>query len=256
MKPAAPRLIGQGLEAARQAVRFRPGDDGVPDEIHARGKALQALLDGGRRAGVVGLDFVAGVHQRQRAARTASRCGRRQQGGQGGKAVFGLNGDLAARLQLGHIGLQRVNIRRMQLEQAQAVVHGGALLRRHEALHDEGRSGVDAPAFARRVEAGDHVEIVAQGFGRGRAAISLPIGLRLQGQHALRGLAGSAGGLAVQPVQARARMGVRQQKRRGLGHEMPQRGNQSQMLERVGMIAGVKGVAVTEHGAIVMAAHV
>ena len=52
VKPAAPRLIGQGLEATRQAVRFRPGDDGVPDKIHARGKALQALLDGGRRAGV------------------------------------------------------------------------------------------------------------------------------------------------------------------------------------------------------------
>ena len=51
-------------------------------------------------------------------------------------------------------------------------------------------------------------------------------------------------------------MGVHQQKRRRLGHEMPQRGNEGQVLERIGMVAGVKGVAVAEHGAIVMAANV
>ena len=53
--------------------------------------------------------------------------------------------------------------------------------------------------------------------------------------------------VAVQAVQASARMGVHKLNARVFVHQMLQSGNQSEVFEDVGVVSGVKSVAITEH---------
>ena len=232
MQPGLAGLVGQGLQPARQFVRFGPRDHRVPDHVAAGGELLQALLQAGAHPGVIGLDLVARVHQHQPAAR-----GRRQQGAQALEAVFPLERDLAVVLELLHVGGQRLAVGRMQLEQPQLV----ARLLAQQRLRDEGRAGVDL-RLALRVERGDELQVVGhqrRRVGRERA--------REQLEDAVLRLAGGAGEVAVQPVQSGAGMGVDHRDGRGLGREVLQHRDQHHVLEDVGVVAGMEAVAVAEH---------
>jgi hypothetical protein len=57
--------------------------------------------------------------------------------------------------------------------------------------------------------------------------------------------------VAVQTVQPGTGMGVEHGDRAVFLGQVLQRGHQHQVLEHVGVVAGVKGVAITEHGAMV-----
>jgi hypothetical protein len=81
-----------------------------------------------------------------------------------------------------------------------------------------------------------------RGSRRGRG-----LGVGDQAQHALGGLAAGARVIAIEPVQARARVGVDHRQRGLLFEHVIERGDQHQVLEHVGVIAGMEGVAVAEH---------
>jgi hypothetical protein len=71
---------------------------------------------------------------------------------------------------------------------------------------------------------------------------------RKKPQDAFGGLAAGARVVAVQAVQAGAGVGV-DDRQGGLFFEhVVERGNQHRVLEHVGVVAGMEGVAVTEHG--------
>ena len=84
--------------------------------------------------------------------------------------------------------------------------------------------------------------------GRGQ---HLALGLCLQqAGNAVCGLATGVGIVAIQAVQPGTRMGVKHQQRRFFFGQMLQNGNQHRVFEHIGMVARVKGVAVTEHRAL------
>jgi hypothetical protein len=91
------------------------------------------------------------------------------------------------------------------------------------------------------------------GFGRFR------FGFRARGpqtghefEDAFAGLAaGCLREVAVQAVQPGARMRVNQRQPRVLLDQMLERGNQRRVFEHVGVVAGMEGVAVTEHAGMV-----
>lgn len=172
--------------AARQVMCLGPGDDGVPDGVHAGGKALQAVLHQVQHTPVVALYFIARVAQYKRAA------GRwRQKFLDTLKTVLGQHGHLAAGLQLGHVAGQGACVGGVQLEQFQLVLIA------QQALGNEGRAGIDARDRA-LVEGAHHVHIVLQ---RGRQRRRR--GGRHQAQNAVGGFGAGGRIVAVQPVQTR-----------------------------------------------------
>ena len=264
VQPAAPGLLREGLEPARQAVRLGPGDDGIPDGIDAGGEALQPILHRVSHFGVVALDFVAGVDQHQRPARSGATGGRWQQALERLEAVMPRHCDLAAGLQLVDVRKQRLRVGRVQLKQFQAVVHAGAFALRHQRVHQHGRAGVHAPGAARRragVETRDQRQVIGQrgcyvtrsywrNRGKRKSRFLPRIGVAqraLQAGYAGGRLAGSLRRAIVQPIDASARMRVDQQQRRVLAHEVTQDRHQGDVLEHVGVVAGMEGVAITEH---------
>jgi hypothetical protein len=60
--------------------------------------------------------------------------------------------------------------------------------------------------------------------------------------------AAGAGVVAVEPVQAGAGVGVDDRQGCLFFKQVVERGNQHRVLEHVGVVAGMEGVAVTEHG--------
>ena len=56
-------LIAQSAQALGQIVCFSPWNDGLPNQVSARGKALQAVLYVSGHFAVIAFNFVAGVHQ-------------------------------------------------------------------------------------------------------------------------------------------------------------------------------------------------
>ncbi|MDT4861970.1 hypothetical protein FQZ97_966000 [compost metagenome] len=135
----------------------------------------------------------------------------------------------------------------MQLEQLEPVARLGP----QQLVHDERRARVDAQG-ARRVEAGDQVEVVVDGrcHGLGGRQIGRPQCCH-ELDHAILGLAPGLGVVAVEPVQPGTGMGVDQCQPGLFLHQMAQRGDQGGVLEHVGVVAGVEGVSVTEHGSMV-----
>jgi hypothetical protein len=68
-----------------------------------------------------------------------------------------------------------------------------------------------------------------------------------QPQQALRSLGAGLGVVAVKPVQASARVGVKHGKGRLFLRHVLEHGEQDSVFKYVGMVASVKGVSVTEH---------
>jgi len=246
VQPGALGLLAQGAQAPGQVMRLGSGNHRVPHQVAARGKALDALLNAGAHAVVIALDLVARVDQHQRAARPAGARGRWQHRAQSFEAVFARHRDRAASLKLGHVARQGLAVGRVQFEQLEPVARGLA----HQAVHHEGRTGVNAQR-ARGVEVGHQVKVVVDGRGRfGR----LPFGGAHGGHElddAVLRLAALLGVVAVQPVQTGPGVGVDQVDAGLFEHEVAQRGHQRDVLEHIGVIAGMKGVAVTEHPGMV-----
>ena len=146
------------------------------------------------------------------------------------------HGHLAARFELGNVARQRAHVGGMQLEDLELV----ALLHAQQGLDDEGRARVVAQLRA-----------LVEGAHRGQVGLQHrgQLGLLGLGQahDAVCGLAALVGIVAVQSVQAGA--GVRVQHREGgiLLEEVLQGGDQHGVLEHIGMVACMEGVAVTEH---------
>ena len=69
-------------------------------------------------------------------------------------------------------------------------------------------------------------------------------------ENTLSGLPAGLGVVAIEPVQPGAGMGVDDAQGRVLAAQILAKRNQNGVFEDVGMVAGVKGVAVREHRAI------
>ena len=67
-------------------------------------------------------------------------------------------------------------------------------------------------------------------------------------QESVRRLAAGVGVITIKPVQTGPCMGIEHRQGRVFLYQVPQYGNQHCMLEYIGVIAGVEGVAVAEHG--------
>jgi hypothetical protein len=122
----------------------------------------------------------------------------------------------------------------VQLEQLELVVVA------QQALGDERRARVD-PERVALVEPADQVHIGLQGGGEGRG-----LG-REQADHAVCRFAAGVGVVAIEPVQPGAGMGVQHGQGRVFFDKVLQGGDQDRVLEHVGMIACMEGVAITEH---------
>jgi hypothetical protein len=121
----------------------------------------------------------------------------------------------------------------MHLEQPKAIAFT-QLTERNE------RRARIVPQACVRIEARDKLEIVRD---RGRYLAPPP-----QSSHPFRELAALGRPFAFERVEAGARMGVDDPERRVLEREVAQQAQQDEVLEHVGVVAGVEGMAVTEHG--------
>ena len=119
-------------------------------------------------------------------------------------------------------------------------------MRTQQVLDDEGRTGVDLQRGA-LVEGAHQVQVDLQ-CGRQRRRIG---GRGRQLQQAVARFAAGACVVAVQSVQAGAGMGVDHRERRVLLGEVLHGGNQHRVLEHIGVVACMEGVAVTEHAPMV-----
>jgi hypothetical protein len=93
------------------------------------------------------------------------------------------------------------------------------------------------------VEGRHQVHVVLQ--GRGQA------GDAGEAENAVGGFTAGLGVVAVQPVQAGAGVGVHDHQRCFFFRQVFEGRNQHGVLEHIGVVAGVKGVAVAEHVAMV-----
>ena len=122
---------------------------------------------------------------------------------------------------------------------------------------------------ARHVETGDQIQIILQDWSQNRRrrlrrlGNGLGVGLsrvartrrlvfcRNEAQEAVGRLATGFGVVAVKPIQTGAGMGIEDGQCRVFLLQMAQDGDQNSVFEHIGMIAGMEGVAVTEHGGMV-----
>jgi len=104
---------------------------------------------------------------------------------------------------------------------------------------DARRAGIPAQ-FAAGVGHAHRVQIGGNGLGR-RAGAPQFLNAALE-------LAILAGHVRIQPITARAGMGIQEKEGFVLGEQGADEQIQNQMLEDIGMVAGMKGVAIAEHG--------
>ena len=206
----------------RQALRFRSRQQRIPHQVAAGGKALEGAIEGVDQCGVLVLELVGRVDEHDRAPG-----GRREQCLERCKAVAG--GDLHAPSRAVEVRGQRACVGGVALEQAQRVFAAG------QALGDLRGAGIDAGRLTRADDAG----VTRQ---RRRHA-----GGAAEALDAARGFAVSRRQAAVQRVASGAGMGVDIPVRRGFTVEVIEHLNQHHMLENIGMVAGVVGVAIAEH---------
>ena len=98
-----------------------------------------------------------------------------------------------------------------------------------------------------RVEPGQQVQVGLQRRSHSDAFSCFVQGCG-QAQHALAGFPAGLAVVPVQPVQACAGVGVNHGECRVFLREVGHQGQQRGVLEHIRVVAGVKGVAVTEHG--------
>jgi hypothetical protein len=184
-------------------------------------------VQGGQRGiELVQLRFVRRVDQHQPAREFPAADVRRQQRLERSVTVALVHGD--ARV-VAEVGLQRLGFRGVQFAASDAVV--GAQRMRQQPW----RTGVGV--FAVRGAAGaDRVEVASDAGITG--------GHRQQFRHTAFGLAGALCGVAIQRIQATAGMGVEREAGCRLAGQRVAHGQQHHMLEHVGMVAGMEGVAV------------
>ena len=234
VQPGLAQFGGHGFQALGQVMGFRARDDGVPDCESAIGQAAQAFGHHVLHPTVIGLQFITGVAQDQGSARW-----RGEKLFDALEPVLHQHRHLASGFQLGQIAAQSTGIVGVQLKGFQAITVPD------QFLNDERGARVDLDAGA-AVEALDGFQIIHQ--HRGQFDF---FRCRLAGQHLnpFSRFATFVGVVAVQSVQTRASVGVDHIERGFLFGHVAQNSDQNRVFEDVGMVAGVKGVAVTEHGA-------
>ena len=208
-------------------------NDGVPHGVRTRRKTLERIGHHVQHLAVVALHFIAGIAQQQGAAGWWG-----QKFLDAFKTIFVQHRDLPARIELGHIARQCAHVGGVQLKHLELVVFA------QQPLTDEGGAGIHLGLGA-LVEGAHHVYVGCQRRGQGRYFRGD------QAQNAIGGFGAGAGVVAVQAVQACARVGVQHGQRRVFLRKVLQSGNQNGVLEHIGMVARVEGVAVTEHVAMV-----
>mmetsp|Transcript_10189 Transcript_10189/g.19629 ORF Transcript_10189/g.19629 Transcript_10189/m.19629 type:complete len:633 (-) Transcript_10189:93-1991(-) len=230
MQPALlGRGVGAGLQALRELGRLQQLQLRIPDHHDRVRCTLQRLAQRRQHLGVVGLDLVGRVHQQGRAPR-----GRGQLGLDRCKAVAVADLGVGPGLQ---IAGEDAVVGRMQFVGAQPV--GVA---QHE-MGNRRRAGVLAQ-LAVGIEVMHQLHVIGQRRGQfidivvelGDAAGVLGVLLRIA---------------AFDRVAAGAGVGVDQRVGLVLLAHVAQHAGQHQVLEDVGMVAGMEGVAVGEHGGIV-----
>ncbi len=104
----------------------------------------------------------------------------------------------------------------------------------------------------RRTGVGMRAVLLPARLDRGQVALDrrVPRGLGEQPADAVAGLAGLLRGFAIQPVQAAAGMGVECETGGRLGGERIAQRQQHDMLEHVGVVAGMEGVAIVHRGIV------
>jgi len=126
----------------------------------------------------------------------------------------------------------------MQFEEPELV------LRAQQMVGNEGGARINA-RIAPRIESAHHIQVA---LNRGCQCSRIA---RDQPQHAFGRLAAGAGVVAVEPIEAGTGMGVDHRQRCLLFEQVVEDGDQHRVLEHVGVIAGMEGMAVTEHGPMV-----
>jgi hypothetical protein len=103
------------------------------------------------------------------------------------------------------------------------------------------------------VETGNHVQIGLKRFWNGLGVFfgAGSVKVAEQFENTILGFAASFGIVAVKPVKTSTRMGVDDRDATLFLLEVLQRCNQGEVLDDIGMVAGVKGVSVTEHALMV-----
>ena len=237
-------LIAQSAQALWQIVGFGPRNDGIPNQVSAGGKSLEAILYVSGHFPVIAFNFVTWVHEHHGALRA---CGRRwwwQHLLKRFETVFTGNHDAAAGVQLSHVRGKGFAVGRVQLKQTQFVARVFA----QHGVKDEGRARIDL-GLAIGVEAGNHVQIGLKRLGNGLGVFlgGSFIELAQEFEDPVLGFATCFGIVAIQPVKARTCMGVDDGDATFLLLQVLQGGNQGKVLDDIGMVAGVEGVSVTEH---------
>jgi hypothetical protein len=99
------------------------------------------------------------------------------------------------------------------------------------------------------VEAGNHVQVGLKRFWNGLGVFlgGSFVELAQEFEDPVLGFATCFGIVAIQPVKARPSMGVNNGDASLFLLQVLQGGNQGEVLDDIGVVAGVKGVSVTEH---------
>ena len=220
-----PALGRERLQPLRQLRGFELVHLRVPDHVHAVGEAQDGLAQRRDDAAVVATAFVARVHQHHRAFGR-----RRHLALEAVEAVLVIH---LGTLQLADVRREDAVVGGVQLEQSQLV------LRAQQHLRKRGRAGV-LLQHAVGVELAHQLHVVGH---RLRQVVTVP-----EPQHALLELALLLRKAAFERVAARAGVGVDDAVGLVLQVHVAQHADERDVLEHIGVVAGVKGVSVGEHG--------
>ena len=234
MQPIAFGVLGHGFKSFGQVVCFGPGDERVPDQVGARCKAFQRVLDAHQDFAVIGFDLIARIHHHQ-----GSALGRWQKFLHALKAIGSENGHLSCHLELRHVLLEQSGVGGVQLKEFEFVKIV------EQMLNNEGRAGVEF-RFWRGVEVVQQGQILFEEFG------FCQLGLGQDPLNALLRLLADGRELAVHAVKPSPRVGINDgQRDRLVGHVFDD-GDEDGVLEHIRMVSCMKGVSITKHMAVMV----
>ena len=220
-----PTFCRKALQFRGQLHRLAALQLRIPHGIGTGGEPFQSFLQCRDHALVILFFLVRRIDQHQRTTRW-----RRQQCFQRAKTIGLLH--QYARTAPGEVLFENGIVRRVQLVQAHLV------LRAQRVLCNQRRTRIQTQDSI-RIEVSDHGDIFRQRPGQIRhrpqprdAAFELGILFRI---------------VAIQRIAARAGVGIDVPERFILLREMAQQFQFDEMLEHIGMIAGMKSVAITQH---------